>query len=801
MKFTLSWLKDHLETEAPLDAIVEKLTAIGLEVEEVSDRAAALRDFTVARVIEAVKHPNADKLKLCTVETGGGTYQVVCGAPNARAGMKGVFAPVGTTIPGTGTVLKAATIRGVESHGMLCSEREMGLSDEHEGIIELPDDAPVGAPFAQVLGLDDPVIEIAITPNRQDCLGVRGIARDLAAAGMGVLKPKPSKPVTGAYPSPVGIVLDFPEEAADACSLFAGRVIRGVNNGPSPRWLQQRLLAIGLRPISALVDITNFFTIDRARPLHVYDVAKLSGDIRARLGRTGERFVALDGKEYEVDEEACVIADDARVLGFGGVIGGEYSGCTEATTEVFLEAAYFDPVRTARTGRRMGIESDARYRFERGIDPEYTVPGLEDATRMILELCGGEPSEPVVVGSGPDWRRMIELRPERVASLGGIEVPARDCTRILEDLGFGVEEFETVLQVEVPSWRCDIDGEADLVEEITRIAGYERIPATPLMRPEPVARPVLTTIQRRVRRARRCLAARGASEAVTWSFTASPYADLFGGAAPELRLVNPISSELDAMRPSLLPNLLLAAGRNQDRGLADAALFEIGPQYADDTPEGQNTMATGVRWGRNRRRHWAGKPRPVDAFDAKADALAVLEVCGLAPERVQITADAPAWYHPGRAGTLWLGPKTALAHFGEIHPGVLDDMGLKGPIVGFEVYLDRLPQPRRARTTNRPPVDLPDLPSVGRDFAFLVDRDVPAQAIVDAARKADRNLIIGAHVFDVFEGESLGEGKKSVAISVTLQPREKTLTEAEITTVAKRIVAAVEKATGGRLRG
>ncbi|MHA1568246.1 MAG: phenylalanine--tRNA ligase subunit beta, partial [Alphaproteobacteria bacterium] len=617
MKFTLDWLKTHLETDAPLADIAETLTALGLEVESVSDPAADLAAFVVAHVVSAEPHPDADKLRVCVVDTGTETVQVVCGAPNARAGMKGVFAAPGMTVPGTGLKLKKAKIRGVESAGMLCSAREMGLGDDHAGIIELPGDAPVGAPFAPSLGLDDPLIEIAITPDRPDCLGVRGIARDLVAAGIGTLKPSSIEPVAGAFDSPVGVRLDFDGETAAACPYFAGRLIRGVTNGASPDWLQDRLRAIGLRPISALVDLTNFFTYDLCRPLHVFDAATLAGSIQVRLARAGETVAALDGKTYSLDGEMTVIADDDGVLGLGGVIGGDSSACTETTTEVFVESAYFDAVRTAATGRKLGIESDARYRFERGIDPASCVPGLEAATRMILDLCGGEASAPVVAGADPDPRRGLTLRLARTHALGGLDLPEADARRILDDLGFAPEGDAAALTVTVPSWRPDIDGEADLVEEVVRVAGYDAVPAVPLPPVTTLSTPALDAGHRRRGFVRRTLAARGMVEAVTWSFMAADMAEMFGGTPPALRLANPISADLDVMRPSILPNLIAAAGRNAARGMADVALFEIGPQYSEDSQEGQATVAAGLRCGATGPRHWleASKNREARAID------------------------------------------------------------------------------------------------------------------------------------------------------------------------------------------
>ncbi len=802
MKFTLAWLKEHLDTEASLDQIVDTLTNIGLEVEQVVDRASDLAAFTVAHVVEAKQHPNADKLSLCIVDTGSETVQVVCGAPNARTGMKGVFAPVGTDIPGTGLHLKPTKIRGEDSNGMLCSEREMGISDEHEGIIELPEDAPIGAPFARIAGLDDPMIEIAITPNRQDCLGVHGVARDLAAAGIGTLKPLNTEPVPGGFASPVTVEFDFPSGKEDACPLFIGRYVRGVKNGPSPRWLQDRLRAIGLRPISTLVDITNWTTFDLGRPLHVFDADKIKdGKLVLRLGRDGDKFDALDDKAYEADEEMCVIGDSTGMLALGGVIGGESSGCSEDTVNVFIEAALFDPVRTARTGRTLGIESDARYRFERGLDPAFVEPGTEIATRLVMDLCGGEPSELTITGAVPDWRRTVELRPERVRTLGGLDLAAVDSQRILEGLGFSVEDTGEVLEVAVPPWRSDVNGEADLVEEITRIHGYDRIPSVPMVNPHTVTRPALTVPQRRAVAAKRVLAARGLDETVNFSFVPRADAKRFGGGDDAMMLANPISADLDCMRPSPLPSLIAAAGRNIDRGFADLGLFEVAQAYFDDTPDGQSRRAAGIRRGMSGPRNWTEPPRPVDAFDAKADALAVLAECGAPVASLQVAPEAPPWFHPGRSGVLRLGPKNVLAAFGELHPGVLAAMDVKGPLVGFEVFLDTIPLPKAKTNKSRGAPQMSDLPAVDRDFAFLVDEGVEADRIVRAARGADKALISAVEVFDIYQGQGVEDGKKSVAIWVRLEPHQKTLTDAEIEAAGSKVVAAVAKATGASLRG
>jgi len=804
MKFTLAWLKEHLDTQASVAEIAETLTRIGLEVEGIFDPAATLAPFTVALVVKAERHPNADKLQICEVDTGTERLQVVCGAPNARAGLKGVFAPVGSHVPGSNLTLTKATIRGVESNGMLLSERELQLSEAHSGIIELSPDAEIGSPAAAALGLDDAVIEIAITPNRPDCLGLRGIARDLAAAGLGTLKPDTIKPVKGSFANPVRIALEFDTDAANACPIFAGRVIKGVTNGQSPDWLQRRLKAIGLRPINALVDITNYIAYDRGRPLHVYDVDRLKGPIRARLGQKGEAFKALDGKTYEVDGDACVIADESGALGLGGVIGGEDTGSTEATTNVFIESAYFDPKRIARTGRKLGIQSDARYRFERGVDPDFVLPGLELATRMVLDICGGEPSEVALAGTPPKHNAPFTFDLGLVKRLSGLDLPAAEIRRLLAALGVKLTGTGQVFEAAPPSWRPDITVPVDLVEEVVRLVGVDQVPVTPMPRFEGVARPVLTEAQLRQRRVRRVLAARGLVEAVTWSFIPPDQASLFGGGAPELLLTNPISTELAQMRPSLLPGLVTAAQRNRDRDFADGALFELGQAYRGAKPEDQYMAAAGIRFGLSALagsgRDWSGNVSPADVFAAKADAIAALASLGLEQASLTVTREAPAWFHPGRSGALKLGPKLTLGVFGELHPDVLAKLRLDGPISGFELYLDAVP-PAKRKSLTKAALDASDLQAVSRDFAFLLDADAAAGDVARAALSADLTLIAEVGVFDVFTGKGVPEGKKSLAIAVTLQPRDKTLTDAEIDAVAAKIVAAVIKATGGELRG
>ena len=808
MKFTLSWLRDHLETSAPLQQITDTLSSIGLEVESVHNPAESLKSFVVARVLKASPHPNADKLRVCEVDIGTGTLQVVCGAPNARAGLISVFAPEGTYIPGKDFTLGKVKIRGVESNGMLCSEAELELSQEHDGIIELPAamGEKLGRPFAEAMGLDDPVVEIKVTPNRPDALAVRGIARDLAACGLG--KPKPEDTghsAHGEFECPVPIALKFADGNTTPCPAFAGRYIKGVKNRPSPAWLQQRLKAIGLRPISALVDITNYITYDRSRPLHVYDADKLRGTIHARLGKAGEKFRALDGKDYVVDETMTVIADDSGVLGLGGVIGGESTGCSDGTVNVLIESAYFDPVRTAATGRKTGVRSDARYRFERGIDAASLPLGCTLATKMILDICGGTPSKIRMAGAPPVVGNIVRFRPARVGELTGLDVPEADSKRILKALGFELEGEGENLTVTAPSFRPDVGGEADLVEEVIRIVGIDKVPPVAMPRGAGVARPVMTEGQKRVRRARRVLAARGLVEAVTWSFVSKPEAAEFGGGLAALEVANPISSEMTDMRPSLLPGLLAALRRNLDRGYGDHGLFEVGQVYRGVAPEDQLMLASGVRVGLAKSggigRHWQGKSAAAGAFDVKADAGAVLAGFGLDINRIQLTRDAPAWFHPGRSGLVRLGPKVVLAQFGELHPDALKSFGLDGPVAGFELFLDALPAAKKKVTRAKPPLEASDLQPVRRDFAFVLDQGVAASDVVRAAEGADRKLIAGVSVFDLFEGGNLGESKKSLAIEVMLQPRDKAMTAEEIDAVAGKIVAAVKKATGGEVRG
>lgn len=797
MKFTLAWLKEHLKTDADLDAISSALTRVGLEVENIEDRAKDLAPFITAKVLEAARHPNADRLQVLKVDRGDGTpLQVVCGASNARAGMIGVFAKEGTVPPGTGIALKVGEVRGEKSFGMMVSEREMGLSNESEGIIEMPEGTPIGQAFAPLLGLDDPVIEIAVTPNRPDCLGVAGIARDLAATEIGTVTTPRPQPVKGSFPCPVKVVLDLDDPKLSPA--FALRLVRGVKNGPSPQWLQSRLRAVGLRPINALVDVTNLLTIDRARPLHVFDAAKVSGDLTVRRAKKGESLKALDGKAYTFDESMVVIADANGVLSIGGIMGGEETGCTDQTTDVLIESALWDPLNIAKTGRALGIHSDARHRFERGVDPDFTVPGLELATQLILDLCGGEASQVFMAGDIPDERRAIDFPVAEVKRLTGLELHPAEIKIVLQKLGFTISGAGDVLKVAAPSWRPDIHGKPDLVEEVMRIVGLDKVTSTPLPKSEGISRPVQTPLQKRARIGRRALAARGLSEAITWSFISRPNAEAFGGGKAELALANPIAADLSDMRPSLLPGLIAAAQRNADRGFPQTALFELGQIFLGDGPGDQRMAAAAIR--RGAARHWSSS-KAADAFDAKSDALALLSALGIDTARLQIAAGGPGYFHPGRSGALQLGPQNVFGFFGELHPRTLATLGTDGPVVAMEIILDALPEPKAKPTKSKPALEVSDLQPVSRDFAFLVDRGVKAADMLKAVLGADRKLISGADVFDLYEGKGITEGKKSVGIAVTLQPQDKTLTDVEIEAAAEKIVAGVTKATGATLRG
>jgi phenylalanyl-tRNA synthetase beta chain len=800
MKFTLSWLKEHLDTDADVAAIAERLTSIGLEVESITDPGAALKDFIVGEVITAEKHPNADKLRLCSVSDGKDTLQIVCGAPNARAGIKVVLARPGTVIPATGDALKLGTIRGVESRGMMCSARELLLGKDHDGIIELKPGAKAGAPVVAALveaGLlaNDPLIDVSITPNRGDAASVFGIARDLAASGLGTLKTEKVAPVAGKFPSPKTISLDFTPENKDACPIFAGRLIRGVKNGPSPKWVQDRLKSVGMKSISALVDATNLIAQDRGRPLHVFDADKLSGNLHARMAETHEQVFALDDKTYVLDADTIVIADDSYARAIAGIMGGMDTGSFEDTRNVFIESAWFDPARIARTGRKQGIISDARYRFERGVDPQFVLPGLELCTQLILEWCGGEASDVVIAGELPPPHKPILFDPALVQSFGGIVVPRERIIAILENLGFVVEDHGT-LHVVPPSWRRDVDGPADLVEEVVRIYGLADVPSVPLTRGSAVAAPVLSKAQRRTRTARRAIATRGFNETVSFSFIARDQAVLFGGGDDARQLSNPIASDLDALRPSILPSLLAAASRNAARGFSNLQLFEIGAAFDSGMPGAQKTVASAIRTG-SPERHWQAGGEPANLFAVKADLLAALEAITGAPMSAPVTQGGPAWYHPGRSGTIAMGPKV-IAQFGELHPKILAAFDIKVPAAGFEIFLDAIPD-AKSKGKAKPLFAPSPFQAIERDFAFVVDAKLAAGEIVKAVKLADRNLIDTVTVFDVYEGKGVPEGKKSVAVAVRIQPKDMTLTEAEIEALAQKIVTGALK-LGATLR-
>jgi phenylalanyl-tRNA synthetase beta chain len=800
MKFTLSWLKDHLETDASLDQIVETLTRIGLEVENVDDPGKKLAGFSIAHVISAVPHPNADRLRLCMVDTGAGEpVQVVCGAPNARTGMRSVFSPPGTFIPGKGITLGKGVIRGVESNGMLCSAAELELSDESDGILDLPDDAPVGAVYAAWAGLSDPVIEINLTPNRPDATGVYGIARDLAASGLGHLKDGNVPQVRGKGACPVSVELQFANDDRDLCPAFALRLVRGVKNGPSPEWMQKRLRAIGLRPINILVDITNFITFDRGRPLHVFDAAKVAGNLVVRRAKAGENILALDGKTYTLDASNVVIADDNGVESLAGIMGGEHSGCDENTSDVLIESALWSPLNVAQTGRRHGIITDARYRFERGVDPAFTVPGIELATRMVIDLCGGEASEISVAGEVPSGEKIIEFPLAEQKRLTGLDVPMGEMRVILEKLGFWMSGSAPVVKVAVPSWRPDIEAKADIVEEITRIVGVDSVPLVPIQRVDEVHKPVLTLLQTRTRLAKRALALRGMVEAVTWSFIPHAQAKLMGGGKPELRLANPIAADLSDMRPSLLPGLVAASNRNADRGYPDVALFEVGQIFLGAGENDQRMVAAGLRRGlAGGSRHWSGSAE-VSLEDVKADVMALLAALNIPTGGLQVKAGGPGFLHPGRSATLGFGPNL-IGCFGELHPRAAEALGAEGRVLVFEISLDALPAPKKRPTKARPRLELSAFQPVSRDFAFLVDQKIEAEAIMKIVKAIDRVLVSDVSIFDRYSGKGIEPGKVSLGVAVTLQPREKTLTDAEIEAFSIKLVGEVQAKTGAVLR-
>ena len=783
MKFSLSLLKKFLTTDAPLEKISETLTAIGLEVDGIEDKSAALAPFVVAEILDAVRHPNAEKLQVCTVRTDsqGGTLQIVCGAPNARAGIKVALANIGTVIPTNGMEIKKAAVRGVESQGMLCSSRELGLGDDHAGIIELPLDAVIGASIVDVLNLGDPVLDINVTANRSDCMGVHGMARDLAAAGIGTLNALPAPVVAASGACPVTVTI----EDAEGCPAFIGRVIRGVKNGPSPEWLQRALTAAGMRPISALVDITNYFSLAFARPLHVYDLAKLKGSIHVRSAVQGEPLQALNDKLYGLNAGDCAITDDSGAIGLGGIMGGVSTSVDETTTDILLEVALFNPERIAKTGRALQIDSDARTRFERGVDAGFMETADLRATEMILALCGGSATECTVAGKMAEQQIDVAFDAKTINALGGTDIPEARMREILTALGFA----DRGATMQVPSWRHDVTQAADLAEEVLRIVGYDAIPAVSLPKISGVAKPSINTTQMRVSQVRRSLATRGLHETYSWGFCSQAQAAAFGGQPEALELLNPISAELSVMRPNLLPHLLDALAQNRARGIADAALFEVGATFVDVTPTGQRTVAAGVRMGLRSGLHWTGAP-VADVYDVKADALAALEAAGLDPAKTQTSRNVPAWYHPGCSGAIGLGPKNTLAYFGTLHPAVLKALGIDFPVFAFEVMLDAIPA---AKPAKRKALAVSDFQAVARDFAFVMDGGVAVADLVAAVNKAEKNLLRGVTVFDVYTGKGIEPGQKSIALSVTLQADDRTLTDKEIEAVAQEIITSARK--------
>jgi phenylalanyl-tRNA synthetase beta chain len=786
MKFTLSWLKDHLDTSASVQEIADKLVSLGLEVEGIDDPTEKFKGFVVAEVIECGRHPNADRLSLCYANAGTGErIQVVCGAPNVRTGMKVAFAPIGVTIPSTGTVLKKGKIRDVESFGMFCSSDELGLGDSADGILDLEPSLKPGTPLADALGLADPIIDIAITPNRSDCFGIRGIARDLAASGLGKLKDLPYKPTKGTFPPSITVTI----KDTEGCPDFQYQIIKGVRNGPSPDWVQRRLQAIGLRPISALVDVTNYLTFDLGHPLHVFDMAKVKGNLIIRHAKAGEKLAALNDKEYTLEEGMNVIADDTGVISLGGIIGGTSTGCSEDTVDVILECAFFDPIRTAHTGRHLSVLTDARTRFERGMDINSLRPGLDAATQLILEWCGGTASENglAINRSSPKPSAPITLTKEKLKSLSGYDIPWNEAKSYLEALNFTIQSSDSnSLTALPPSYRPDIEGSADLVEEILRLKGYDHIPATPLPHAPSTPTTSVSSIAKRV------LAARGLNEAVTWSFISEGLAKTFGGGDPTLRIAYPISNEMSDMRPSILPNLIQAAIRNQDRAQHTIELFEVGPQYQ---PQNQQLMATGLLAGLDGPRHWEQAPRSFDVFDAKSHVLAVLQALGISESALQMKAEGPDYYHPGRKGTYKQGNKV-LAQFGEIHPSIVTELKGEGAFIGFEIFLNELPSMKMKKST----LNLSPYQPVTRDFAFVVDDHVPADDIIKSISKVDRDLITDIEIFDVYKGDKIEMNKKSLAIQVRFEPQSGTLTDLQITELCDKIVAQVTKTTGGTLR-
>lgn len=795
MKFTLSWLKEHLETTATVDEISATLTRIGLEVEEVIDPRAGLKEFITARIDSVENHPDADKLHILCVNDGTDKYQVVCGAPNVKEGLIGIFAREGTLIPLFNERLKRATIRGVESCGMMCAVDEIGLGTAHDAIIELPADTPLGVAASEILDID-PVIEVSITPNRAECLGVRGIARDLAAAGLGKLKPLNIVKTPAKFANPIKITVECPSE----CPVYTGRYIKGVNNhAATPKWMKDRLNAIGIHSISPLVDITNYINYDLARPLHVFDADKLKGDLTVRMAKNGEKFTALNEKEYELPDFALGICDEEGVQCLGGIMGGLEKGCSTETTNVLLECALFKPECIAKTGRKLQIDSDSRYRYERWVDPKSNISGSDYATYLILSICGGEASELTVCGSEDNYLpQTAYLRPERLQTFAGISVSAEKSMEILRSLGFSVSLENGKIKVISPSWRGDIECEQDLIEEIVRMIGLDEIPAVSLPH-DKLPKPILTPAQHNASVVRHELASRGMYETVTWSFADSDIAQYFRKGNEAIILQNPIVKELDEMRPSILPNLLAAVKNNIARGYPNLALFEIGPEFTGRNPQEQHLSASGVRAGQTSFKDWAHTARDYDVYDVKADALAVIAAAKGPFENPQITTDAPSYYHPGRSGVIRLG-KNVLACFGEIHPAILKTMDIKTRVVAFEVNLNNIPLPRQNTGKAKKKLELSAFQPVDKDLAFVVNKDVTAANIIAAAKNADRNHITDVRIFDIYEGSNLPENKKSVAISLTFQPTEQTFTDKDIENLMNKVIVEVGKKTGGELR-
>lgn len=789
MKFTLTWLKDHLETQASVEEICTRLVELGLEVESIDNPAESLKGFVVGEIAVHDKHPNADRLSLCQVDIGNNALiQVVCGAPNVRQGMKVAFANVGIVIPATGQTLKKGKIRDVESFGMLCSASELKLGGDSDGIMDLTTDAPLGSPITDALGLNDPVIEVAITPNRADCFGVRGIARDLAASGLGTLRPLPYKPIIGTFDSPIQVTI----ESSEICPDFRGVYVKGVKNGPSPIWARQRLEAIGLRPINAIVDATNYLCYDLGRPLHVFDAAKINGPITVRLSKSCETLKALTGKPYQLNDEMTVIASDDQILALGGIMGGEESSCTDATTDVFLECALFDPIRTANTGRYLNLLSDARTRFERGIDPESQAYGLAAALNLIVEWCGGSASHIVNVSTSlpvgmPHSLPVIRLTHEKLLRLGGYDIPMDQAAKTLQKLGFKVTHTLAQLEAEVPSHRLNIESPIDLITEILRLRGYDQIPEVAL---PPVA--AILPIKTKADTARHILASRGFNETVSWSFLSKEKAILFGDVEPGLVLLNPLNQELAVMRRTALPNHIDAVIRNANRGLENMQLFEVGPHFSGHQ---QHSVASGIRSAFTHSRHWLQPPRQVDVFDVKADVVALLSALGVGESAYQLEAKAPKYYHPGRCATVKQGNKV-LAYYGELHPETAAAFATQIPLMAFEVFLDNF-HPHKLKKT---PLSLSAYQTVTRDFAFVVKKDIKTDIIVRTIQKVDKDLITDIQIFDVYIDDKLGEDKKSIAVEVKLEPTKATLTDAEITQLSDRIINAVAKATEASLR-